>query len=191
MEKKVPIEISARHVHLSRKDIDQLFGSGYQLTKERQLTQPSDFSAKEQIGIISGAKSIDKVRIVGPERERTQIEVSLTDAISLGVQPPIRESGKLDGSSPVVLKGPNGQVELQEGLIVAARHLHCQTEEAKKLKLKNGDIISVKVLGGRSVTLHNIVVRVKDNYKLCLHLDTDEGNAAGLFRSGEGIIVKD
>lgn len=190
MEKKVPIEISARHVHLSRKEIDQLFGLGYQLTKERQLTQPSDFSAKEQINIISGVKSIDKVRIVGPERERTQIEISITDAIFLGVQSPIRESGKLDGSSPIVLKGPNGQINLQEGLIVAARHLHCQTEEAKKLKLKNGDIISVKVLGERSVTLHNIVVRVKDNYKLCLHIDTDEGNAAGLLRVGEGIIVK-
>ena len=114
----------------------------------------------------------------------------MSDAVGSGLVPPVRLSGNLQGSAAVILQGPNGQVELKEGLIVAQRHLHCTTEEAKKYKLKNGDVVSVKVEGDRSVVFENVMVRVKDNYKLCLHLDTDEGNAAGINKIGEGQIIK-
>jgi len=186
---KIPVEVSARHCHLSKEDLEKLFGVGYELKKLRQLFEPSDFACQEQVSIQIGSKKIEKIRIIGPLRAQTQVEISLSDAIGSGLMPPIRLSGDLKGSLPVILEGPAGKVELKEGLIVAQRHLHCATDEAKKYKLKTGDIISVKIEGARSVVFENIIVRVKDNYKLCLHLDTDEGNAAGINRIGEGIII--
>jgi len=186
----VPVEVSARHLHLSQKDLEALFGEGYGLTKIKQLSQPSDFACKETVDIKVGSKKFENVRVVGPVREQTQVEISLTDAIGPGVIPPIRLSGNLKGSASAVLTGPAGSVELQEGLIIAKRHLHCATDEAKKLKLKSGDVVSVKISGERGVVFENVAVRVGDNYKLCLHLDTDEGNAAGINMAGQGQIVK-
>lgn len=186
----VPLEVSARHCHLCKEDLEKLFGSGYELKKIKQLSQPSDFACEQTVDIQLGVKKIGKVRIVGPLREKTQVEISLTDAIGSGVNPQLRLSGDLNGSSPVVLIGPAGSIELPEGLIVAKRHLHCATEEARKMKLKTGDIVSVKVGGDRAVIFENIIVRVKDDYKLSLQLDTDEGNAAGIDKAGEGQIIK-
>lgn len=189
MKTKVLIEVSARHIHLSKKDVEALFGAGYQLRKMRDLTQPSDFAAQETLA-IKADNLLESVRIVGPLREKTQIEVSRTDAIALGLNPPIRISGDLGGSVGITLIGPKGEVKLEEGVIIAKRHLHCATDEAKKLKLKNGQVVSIMAGSDREIAFNNIIVRVGDNYKLCLHLDTDEGNAAGIDKVAEGFIVK-
>lgn len=186
---KIPVEVSARHCHLSKEDLEKLFGAGYELEKIKQLSQPSDFACKETVDIQFGTKKIEKVRVVGPTRERTQVEMSITDSMGSGIMPGIRLSGDLDNTSPAVITGPKGTVSLSDGLIVALRHIHCATDEAAKFKLKNGQITAVRVKGARSAIFENVMVRVKDGYKLCLHLDTDEGNAAGINKIGEGEIV--
>jgi putative phosphotransacetylase len=186
---KIPVEVSARHVHLAKQDLEKLFGVGYELKNMRQLSQPSDFAAQETVDIKSHSGILQNVRVVGPVRAQTQVEISLTDAKALGVNPPIKLSCDLDGSSPVAITGPAGTIQLAEGLIVARRHIHCATSEAIKLGLKNGSVVSVRIEGVRAIVFENIPVRVKDNYKLCLHLDTDEGNAAGINKTGEGVIL--
>jgi propanediol utilization protein len=185
----VPIEISARHVHLSKQGLEELFGAGYELHKIKQLGQQSDFSSQETIDIIAGDKTIKGARVVGPLRQKTQVEISKTDAVFLGLNPPLRLSGDLKGSAGVVLKGPKGKLELKEGLILARRHLHCSTNQAKELKLKDGDIVCVETEGERKLIFCNIIARVADGYDLCLHIDTDEGNAAGINKRGQGIII--
>ncbi len=185
----VPVEVSARHCHLSQKDLEALFGAGHKLTKIKQLSQPSDFACEETVAIEFGSKKFEKVRVVGPVREQTQVEISATDGAGSGIEIPLRSSGDLKGSARVILQGPAGRVELNEGLIIAKRHLHCATDEAKKLKLKTGDIVSVKVEGERAVVFENVAIRVRDDYKLCVHIDTDEGNAAGINKIGEGKII--
>jgi putative phosphotransacetylase len=187
---KVPIEVSGRHCHLSRQDMEMLFGAGHELKSLRQLSQPSDFACFETVDVQVGSKKFGNIRVVGPLREQTQIEISLTDAVGSGIMPPVRLSGNLKGSAAAMLLGPVGHVELSEGLIIAQRHIHCATSEAKKYKLKNGDLASVKIAGDRPVIFENVPVRVKDNYKFCLHLDTDEGNAASINKVGEGILIK-
>ena len=157
---KIPIEVSARHCHLSKKDLEKLFGAGYELKKMKQLSQPSDFACEETVEVEFGSKKFEKVRVVGPLREQTQVEVSLTDAVGSGLVPPIKISGDLKGSSSVILRGPAGEVELEEGLIIAQRHIHCHTDEAKRLKLKHGDVVSVKIEGERSVIFNNVKIRV-------------------------------
>lgn len=184
----VPVEVSARHCHLSEEDLSKLFGSGYKLRLAKQLNQPTDFACKETITIEFGSKKIDKVRIVGPTRKQTQVEISFTDAISSGIIPPVRLSGDLKGSVAVILKGPSGSVKLKKGLIIARRHLHCGVDEAKKIDLRAGQIISIEIKGDRAITFHCVEVRVKDDYKLCLHLDADEGNAAGINKVGQGTV---
>ena len=186
---KIPVEVSARHCHLSKEDLERLFGLGYELKKIKQLSQPSDFACEETVDIQFGSKKIEKVRVVGPLRTQTQVEVSLTDAVGPGLTPPIRLSGNLHGSAGVILQGPVAQVELSEGLIIAQRHLHCATDEAKKLGLKAGSDVSVEIKGERPVIFGNVAVRVRDDYKLSLHLDTDEGNAAGINKNGIGDII--
>ena len=187
---KVPVEISARHCHLSQKDLDALFGVGYELKKIKQLGQPSDFACEETVSAQLGSKTIEKIRVVGPVREKTQVEISLTDAVGSGIVPPVKPSGDLGGSASVALKGPAGQVGLSEGLIVAKRHLHCATNEAEKFGLKNGLVVRLAIKGERPVVFEDVSVRVKDGYKLCVHLDTDEGNAAGINKIGQGEIIK-
>jgi putative phosphotransacetylase len=186
---KVPIEVSARHCHLSKEDLQKLFGSDYQLKKMRQLSQPSDFACEETVEIEFGSKSIKNVRVVGPLRGQTQVEISLSDAIGSGITPLVKTSGDLGGSTAVILRGPAGKTELEEGLIIAQRHIHCSTNEAKKLKLKDQGIVSVKIEGERSIIFNNVKVRVKDAYSLSMHIDTDEGNASGINKIGGGIIV--
>jgi len=187
---EIPVEVSARHIHISKKDLETLFGEGYQLHRLKQLTQPSDFATEEVLDIEIGGKKLLGVRIVGPEREKTQIEISKTDAVLLGVNPPIRLSGDLENSLGSKLIGPKGELELSEGLIIVKRHIHCATNEAESLGLKNNDIVSVKVDGERSVIFEGVVVRVNNDYKLSMHIDTDEGNAAGINKIGKGIILK-
>jgi len=190
MEIKIPVEVSARHVHLSQKDLEALFGPGYQLTKMKQLSQPSDFACQETVDIQAGTKKFKNVRIVGPVRAQTQVEISLTDAVGSGVMPPVKLSGDLMNTSPVDVIGPKGAINLKEGLIVALRHIHCSEAQAVKLGLKMGAKVSVGVGGERPVVFGNVVVRVRDDYKLCLHLDTDEGNAAAINKTSEGKLIK-
>ena len=188
METKIPVEVSARHCHLAKEELEKLFGKDYELKKIKQLSQPSDFACEETVSIKAGEKTLENVRIVGPLREKTQVEISLSDSLYLGIKPEIRLSGDLQGTSGIVIFGPAGSVELTEGLIVAKRHIHCATTEAKELGLKDNDIVSVKIEGERGLVFDNVVVRIKDEYKLCLHLDTDEGNACGINKVGEGTI---
>jgi putative phosphotransacetylase len=186
---KIPVEISARHCHLSKLDLEKLFGPDHKLEKIKQLSQPSDFACMETVSMQVGYKRFEKVRVVGPLREQTQIEISLTDAVGSGLTPPIRLSGNLEGSEGITLYGPAGNVELSSGLIIARRHLHCSTEEAKEMGLNNGEAVSVQIEGERPVIFGDVPVRVRDDYKLSLHIDTDEGNAAGLNKIGEGKII--
>lgn len=187
--KKVLIEVSARHIHLSKEDLESLFGKGYELEKLKDLSQPHDFAAKETVEIKAGDRVFPKVRVVGPVREKTQIEFSATDVISCGKEPVIKASGSLEGSLGAVLKGPEGEIEIKEGLIVPRRHLHCSVKEAEELGLKEGDSVSVKTQGERSLTFHNVRVRVNEEYRLAVHIDTDEGNAAGIKKKTEGTII--
>lgn len=189
MKTKILVEVSARHCHLSKEDLGKLFGSGYELKKMKDLYEPPEFACEETLNVRVGSKKIENVRIVGPEREHTQVEISLSDAVGSGVTPPVKLSGNLQGSLGVILEGPAGVVELSEGLIVAQRHLHCGPKEAEKFGFNNGDVISVKIEGERSLTFDNIKVRIRSDDKICLHLDTDEGNAAGINKTGEGIIL--
>jgi len=186
---KIPIEVSARHIHLCQKDLEALFGREYQLKKLRQLTQPCDFSAEETLDIEANGKKISKMRIIGPAREKTQVEISLTDAIFLGLATSFKDSGDVDETPGINLIGPSGQIKIEEGVIIPWRHIHCHPDEAEKLGLKNNEFVSVEVKGDRRIVFYNVKVRVDKDYKLCMHLDTDEGNAAGIDRKGEGIIL--
>lgn len=188
MIKKIPIEISARHIHLSKKDLEILFGKDYRLRKKRDLTQPHHFAAKETLALKTNGEKMEKVRIVGPLRKRTQVELSLTDAFNLGISLPIRKSGNLAGTPGVLLIGPKGKLKLKEGLIIPWRHIHLSFKKAKNLRVKDGDFISVKTKSQRFLTFHNVEIRVGD-YRPCLHLDTDEGNAAGIIKKGFGELI--
>ena len=190
MDKKIPIEISARHVHLSQKHLEKLFGKGHKLVPERKLSQPGQFAAKETVVIQKGKNKISKIRLIGPVRAKTQIELSLTDAFELGIKIPIRLSGNLKNSPSATLIGPRGRVNLKDGLICASRHLHLQPDLVKIMKLKTGDKISVKVEGERSIIFNNVAVRSGEGHKLGMHIDTDEGNAAGIIKRGQGKIIK-
>lgn len=189
MVKKIPIETSAKHIHLSQKDLEALFGKGYKLKKLKNLSQPGEFVAEEKIDIEENKRKIFGVRIIGPVREKTQVELSHTDLIFLRIKPVVRESGDIKDTPGALLIGPKGKVRIKEGVINAWRHIHCNPEEAKKIGLKDGMLVSVKTNGTCSLTFHNVKVRVKENYWLCMHLDTDEGNAACIIDKGEGYLV--
>ena len=175
----IPIEVSARHIHLSKKDLEQLFGKGYELKKLRELVQPLDFAAEEVLIIKNGSKELS-ARIVGPLRKETQVEVSLTDAFYLGIKPPIRRSGNLGITPGIVLVNKKKEIKIKRGIIVAARHIHCNPLEAKRLGLKNKKYISVKVAGKRELIFNKVRVRVNKDYALSMHIDLDEANAAGI-----------
>jgi len=187
--KRIPIEVSARHIHLSHKDMEKLFGKSHELKKLKELTQPKEFSCHETLEVRVGARRISNVRVVGPCREKTQVEISLTDALLLRISPPLRVSEETAGSLGAVLRGPKGEFQINEGVIVPLRHIHCSPKEAKKLGIKNGDKVSVEIEGERGLVFDNVAVRSSKDYKLSMHLDTDEGNAAGINKRGEGIIA--
>jgi putative phosphotransacetylase len=180
MEKRVPVGISNRHIHISRKHLDLLFGTGYELKVMKPLSQPGQYAAEETLRIVGPKGSIDKVRILGPVRSETQIEVSRTDSFVLGIKPPIRDSGDIEGTPGLVIVGPSGEVTLEKGVIIASRHVHLHPTDAEQFGVENGQKIRIKTSGERSVIFDNVLVRVHETYALDCHLDTDEGNAAGL-----------
>lgn len=186
---KIPIEISARHIHLCQKDLEKLFGRGYQLKKLRNLTQPGQFAAKETVNIKKGKKGIENVRIVGPLRSKTQVELSLTDAIFLRIKIPIRKSGNLKGSPGILIVGPKGKLRLKEGVICPWRHIHLSKKDAEKLNLKEGDLVQFQVKGKRGLIFNNVMIRVSEDFRTCLHLDTDEGNACGISEKSQGTLI--
>ena len=193
MMRKIPIEISARHIHLSQKDLEALFGKGYQLKKLRELSQIGEFAAEERIDIQNSlepnARKISNVRILGPVRNQTQVELSRTDAIFLKVKPVVKESGDIKGTPGIILIGPLGKIKIKEGVINAWRHIHCSPKESQELGLKNKMLVSVKTTGIRSITFHKVIVQVKPNYRLYMHLDTDEGNASSIVKKGIGYLI--
>ncbi len=191
MAKKILVETSARHVHLTVEDIETLFGKEHELTVKKMLSQPGQFACEEKVTVVGPKKSIEKVSILGPARSASQVEVSLTDARTLGVQAPVRESGDLAGSAPCKLIGPCGEVELSEGVIAAKRHIHFTPEDAAEFGIKDKDIVKVKIdSDGRSLIFDDVICRVSKSYALAMHIDTDESNAACAFGECYGEIVK-
>ncbi|MCR6522934.1 phosphate propanoyltransferase [Lysinibacillus capsici] len=180
---KIPIGVSARHVHLAQAEVEQLFGENYQLTPKFELSQPGQFAAEETVVIAGPKGSIERVRILGPARSLSQVEVSWTDAMKLGLKPPLRISGDIQGSSPVTLIGPKGSVVLNEGLIIAQAHIHMSPADSARFQVVDGQSVQIKVEGIRPIILSNVVIRVSERYRLEMHIDTDEANA-GLIQQG-------
>jgi len=189
MENKILVETSARHIHLTKEHIDILFGAGHQLTVKKMLSQPGQFACEEKV-TVKGEKGELKMSVLGPERKATQVEVSLTDARTLGIKAPVRESGDIAGSGACTLVGPCGTVEISEGVIAAKRHIHLTPETAAELGLCDKQIVSVKLDTERSLVFGDVVVRVSDKFAPAMHIDTDESNAACAFGEVYGEIIK-
>ena len=180
-EPTLAVHASARHMHICREDVDQLFGPGYELTEERPLYQEGAFAAKEMCTLVGPrSRLISNLRILGPLRSRTQVELAFTDAASLGLEVPIRLSGDLDGTPGAFLMGPRGMIEIKEGVIRAARHVHMNTTDAAHYGVTHGDLMNLRVGGEQGVTFDRVEVRVDPSYRLDVHVDTDEANASGL-----------
>ena len=187
---KILVETSARHVHLSAADLETLFGKGAQLTFKKDLSQPGQFACEERVKLVGPKKEIANVIILGPVRPATQVEVSYTDARTLGVDAPLRESGDLAGTPGLKLVGPCGEVDADAGVIIAKRHIHMTPEDAAAYGVENGEIVSVKVESGRTALLGDVVVRVSPKFALAMHIDTDEANAVCAFGKCYGELVK-
>ncbi|AOT68478.1 phosphate propanoyltransferase [Geosporobacter ferrireducens] len=180
----IPVGLSNRHLHLSKEHIDILFGEGYALTIMKDLSQPGQYAANEKVDIVGPKGTLKGVRVLGPARGSTQIEISLTDGFVLGVTPPVRDSGDLVNSPGAKIVGPKGEVTIESGIIAAARHIHMHTSDAEKFNVVDKEVVSVKVDGKRGLVFNNVLVRVHPTYALEMHVDIDEGNAAGL-KNGE------
>ena len=188
--KQFIVETSARHVHVSQADLETLFGAGYQLTPKKDLSQPGQYACAERVDVVGPKKTLTGVSILGPIRKETQVEISLTDARSIGVSAPIRESGDTAGSGACKLVGPCGEVELTQGVIAAKRHIHMTPADAAEMDVKDKDVVCVKVeTDGRNTIFGDVVVRVNENFALAMHIDTDESNAAACGRNQMGEIV--
>lgn len=191
MSKKILVETSARHVHVSKEDLATLFGEGYTLTKKKDLSQPGQFACEERVAVIGPKNSFPAVSILGPERKETQVELSASDARSIGVTAPVRESGDLEGSGACKIVGPKGEIEIEKGVIIAKRHIHMTKADAAVYGVEDKQIVSVKIDSPeRSLIFGDVVVRVSDNYALAMHIDTDESNAVLAGINAEGEIIK-
>ena len=190
--KQFIIETSARHVHVTQETLELLFGEGYQLTVKKELSQPGQFASNERITVVGPKKELANVSILGPCRKLNQVELSATDARSIGIDAPIRESGDVAGSGACKLIGPKGEVELKEGVIVAKRHIHMTEKDAADFGVTNGEIVNVLIENGngRKTIFGDTVIRVSNSYALAMHVDTDESNAAACARNQMGTIVK-
>ncbi|MGP1410706.1 MAG: phosphate propanoyltransferase [Peptoanaerobacter stomatis] len=186
---KIPIGVSNRHVHLCKKDLETLFGEGYELTKKSDLKQPGQFASNELVTIRGSKGEFENVRILGPIRNKTQVEISLTDSFRLGVKAPIKESGKLEGTPGLEIIGPKGKINVDEGTIVALRHIHMTPKEARLMNVKDGDFVDVEIFGQRRAIMSKVLVRVSDSYRLEMHLDTDEANSVSI-KNGDFAILK-
>ena len=181
---KIPIAVSARHVHLSEAHVQQLFGERYALTQKAPLSQSGQFAALEQVTIVGPKASIHDVRVLGPARSLTQVEISGTDARTLGIDAPLRYSGDIQGSAPITIVGPKGSVTLSEGCIIAAAHIHMSPADAQRFHVHDGQFVNIRALSKRPIIFNQVKVRVNERFVLEMHIDTDEGNAA-LISAGE------
>ena len=184
----IPVGVSARHVHVTREVLDVLYGKGYRLRPMKDISQPGQFAAHETVELVTPKNKL-KVRIIGPVRNYTQVELSLTDAIMLGLKPPIRESGDLKDSPGVTIVGPQGSVTIEEGVIIAARHIHMTPADAEKYGVTDGQVVRVKTRGTRPLTFDDVVMRAREDMALEMHIDTDEANAAGIKDGDIGEIL--
>ena len=190
-EKTVPVGVSNRHIHLTREHLDILFGKGYELTPLKDLSQPGQYACKELLTIVGPSlRPIENVRVLGPLRKQSQVEISRTDSFVLKVKPPVRESGKLDGSAGITIIGPKGVVSLAEGCIIANRHIHRSVEEGAAFGLKDGDYVTVEADGERRTRFYDVQVRVNEAFRLEMHIDTDDANAAGIGNGAKVRIVE-
>lgn len=186
----VPAGVSARHIHLSREHVDILFGNGYQLTRKKEL-MGGQYASNELVTIVGlKLRAIENVRILGPVRKQSQVEISATDAVKLGIKAPVRESGDLKGSAPVAVVGPKGALYLEEGCIIAQRHIHMAPADARAAGVQDGDIVSVKADNERGTVFNHVKIRVHDSFTLEMHIDTDEANAARIATGQTVTIVK-
>ncbi len=183
-------EASGRHVHLSRSDVQFLFGDGYKLTPVKNLSQPGQFACRERVSIITEKGRIDGVAILGPERGKTQVEISLTDGRMLGINPPVRQSGDIKDTPGIKIAANGKEITIDEGVIVAQRHIHITPEDARKMNVCDNEIVKIKVFGTRPLIFDDTVVRVSSKFATAIHLDYDEANACGLNKSSWGMVVK-
>ncbi len=191
MSKEFIVETSARHVHVSQEALETLFGKGAALTHKKDLSQPGQFACEERVTVVGPKKELPNVSILGPVRPATQVELSATDARSIGLSAPIRESGDIAGSAPCKLVGPCGEIEISEGVIVAKRHIHLTPADAEELGVKDKDVVWVKIdTPERKAVLGDVVCRVSDKFARAMHIDTDESNAIGAGANLTGIIVE-
>ena len=187
----IPVGISNRHIHLSREDVDTLFGAGYELSPMKDLSQPGQYACKETLTIVGPSlRPIENVRVLGPIRKASQVEISRTDSYTLKVKPPVRESGKIEGSAPITIIGPKGIVQLKEGCIIANRHIHMSLEDGEKFGVKDNEYVTIDAEGERRTRFFDVQVRVHKDFRLEMHLDTDDANAAALKNGSMVKIVK-
>jgi len=183
------LEVSAHHIHLSQEHVEALFGAGYQLTKHSDLSQPGQFACVEQLSIVGPKGNIDRVRVLGPARKATQVEIAMTEQFKLGIHPPLRESGDIQGSPGCILEGVNGRIKIEQGVICALRHIHMTPADALHYGVKDKSIVRVRVAGERELTFGDVLIRVHPDYKLAMHIDTDEANAANL-KTGDLVYIE-
>lgn len=187
---KVPVGISNKHVHLSEQDLAALFGAGYKLTPNKALAQPGQYAAHEQVDLIGSKTSFKNIRIIGPTRPQTQVEISQTDARALGIEAPVRESGKLEGTPGIKLVGPKGEIELGAGTIISLRHIHLSPAQAQEAGVADKDIVDVESYGKRPLVFKDVLIRSGDAHFREFHIDTDEANAGGLANGDEVEIIR-
>lgn len=189
---EIPVGISNRHIHLSKEHVEVLFGKGYELTPYKELSQPGQYACKEQLTIVGPSlRPIEKVRVLGPVRSVSQVEISRTDSYMLKVSPPVRESGKINGSAPITIIGPKGIVTLEEGCIIANRHIHMSEEDGLRFGIKDNDYVTIDAFGERRTRFFDVQVRINKAFRLEMHLDTDDANAAGLKNGSKVSIVNE
>lgn len=188
-KQQIPIAVSARHVHLSEEHVTKLFGQDYSLKAKSPLSQPGQFAANEQVTIVGPKASIHGVRVLGPARSLSQVEISSTDARQLGIEAPLRYSGDIEGSAPITIVGPIGSVTLSQGCIIAAAHIHMSPNEAENFGVHDGQFVNVRALSKRPIIFNQVKVRVHERFKLEMHIDTDEGNAALISKNSYGELI--
>lgn len=186
----IEVEASGRHVHLSRQDVDTLFGVGYKLTPVKELSQPGQYACSERVTVSGPKGSLKNVVVLGPERKASQVEISLTDALVLGIKAPIRQSGDITGTPEITVSNGDRQVKLSQGLIVAKRHMHITPEDANRFHVTDSEIVKVKVFGARPLIFDDLVVRVSKDFRTYIHIDYDEANACGFTKGTLGMIIK-
>lgn len=186
----IEVEASGRHIHLSKKDKEALFGKGYQLTKAKDLSQPGQYACNERVSVIGPKGILSKVVVLGPEREETQIEITMTDAVALGIKAPIRQSGDVQNTEGAVVSNGENKIRLDKGVIIAKRHIHLTPEDAQRFHVQDGEIVKVKVFGERPLIFDDTVVRVNKNFRTFIHIDYDEANACGYKKGVYGLILK-